>query len=51
LLLQRRFQQANDLPVDVVDRRRQEEHGANHPAHVADARRGGDGGFGGGQGH
>ena len=51
LLLERRFQQPDDLAVDVVDRRRQEEHGANHPAHVADSLRNGGDGFRGGQSH
>jgi hypothetical protein len=37
LLLQRRLQDPDDLPIDVVDRRREEDQATDDPAVVADA--------------
>ena len=39
LLLQRRLEDADDLPVDVVDRRREEQQRADDPAVASDRRR------------
>ena len=37
LLLQRRLEDADDLPIDVVDRRREEQQRADDPADVPPA--------------